>query len=179
MEDVVIVSAVRTPVGRYMGALKSVEAYDLAALVLNAAATRSGIDPGQVDQVIMGQSYQNGEYVNMARMGLLMLPTVFGAAVYQINILLGTLLASFLLGIALVAPDLAGSLAAQGLPGPELIAERLELIDAIGVQPTRKSGISHGLVNLENYEARIETTAAAPATVSISMSTLLMPAIVE
>jgi acetyl-CoA C-acetyltransferase len=71
MEDVVIVSAVRTPVGRYMGALKSVEAYDLAALVLNASVTRIGIDPGQVDQVILGQSYQNGEYVNIARMGLL------------------------------------------------------------------------------------------------------------
>jgi acetyl-CoA C-acetyltransferase len=71
MHEVVIVSGVRTPVGRYMGSLKSVEAYDLAALVLNEAVTRIGIEPRQVDQVIMGQSYQNGEYVNIARMGLL------------------------------------------------------------------------------------------------------------
>ena len=71
MREVVIVSGVRTPVGRYMGALKSVEAYDLAALVLKEAVKRVGIEPWQVDQVVMGQSYQNGEYVNIARMGLL------------------------------------------------------------------------------------------------------------
>ncbi len=71
MRDVVVVSAVRTPVGKYMGMLKSVEAYDLAALVLNAAVKKIGIDPEQIDEVIMGQSYQNGEYVNIARMALL------------------------------------------------------------------------------------------------------------
>ena len=46
-------------------------AYDLAALVLEAAIARAGIPADRVDQVILGQSYQNGEYVNMARMGLL------------------------------------------------------------------------------------------------------------
>lgn len=71
MKEVVIISAVRTPVGRYMGALKSVEAYDLAALVLGEAVKRIEIAPDQVDEVIMGQSYQNGEYVNIARMALL------------------------------------------------------------------------------------------------------------
>jgi acetyl-CoA C-acetyltransferase len=71
MKDVVIVAGVRTPVGRYMGSLKDVQPYDLAALVLNEAVRRAGIDPEMVDQVIMGQSYQNGEYVNVARMGLL------------------------------------------------------------------------------------------------------------
>ena len=71
MHEVVIVSAVRTPVGRYMGSLKTVEARDLAALVLQAAVSRAGIDPTRVDQVILGQAYQNGESVNIARMGLL------------------------------------------------------------------------------------------------------------
>ena len=71
MKDVVIVSGVRTPVGRYMGSLKSVEAYDLAAIVLNEVIRKVGLDAKQVDEVIMGQAYQNGEYVNMARMGLL------------------------------------------------------------------------------------------------------------
>jgi acetyl-CoA C-acetyltransferase len=71
MHEVVIVSAVRTPVGRYMGALKTVEAFDLAARVLDAAVSRAGIDPAWVDQVILGQAYQNGESVNIARMGLL------------------------------------------------------------------------------------------------------------
>jgi acetyl-CoA C-acetyltransferase len=71
MNQPVIISAVRTPVGRYMGALKDVEAYDLAGLVLEEAVKRANIQPDQVDEVIMGQSYQNGEYVNIARMALL------------------------------------------------------------------------------------------------------------
>ncbi len=71
MQEVVIISGVRTPVGKYMGALKTVEAYDLAALVMNAAVQKAGIDPQTVDEVVFGQAYQNGEYVNIARMGLL------------------------------------------------------------------------------------------------------------
>jgi len=71
MKDAVVVSAVRTPVGRYMGALKEVAAYDLGALVLNEAVKRAGVDPAQVDEVILGQSYQSGEYVNIARISLL------------------------------------------------------------------------------------------------------------
>ncbi|MFW5901712.1 MAG: acetyl-CoA C-acyltransferase [Thermodesulfobacteriota bacterium] len=70
-DNIVIASGVRTPVGRYMGGLKTIEAYDLAALVLNEAVRRAGIEPGQVDDVVMGQAYQNGEYVNIARMALL------------------------------------------------------------------------------------------------------------
>jgi acetyl-CoA C-acetyltransferase len=54
-----------------MGALKEVAAYDLGALVLNEVVKRAGVDPGQVDEVILGQSYQSGEYVNIARMALL------------------------------------------------------------------------------------------------------------
>ena len=71
MNHPVIISAVRTPVGRYMGALRDVEAYDLASLVLNGAVQGAGVQPDQVDEVILGQSYQNGEYVNIARMALL------------------------------------------------------------------------------------------------------------
>jgi len=67
----VIISAVRTPVGRYMGVLKDVPAYDLGVLVLNEVIKRAGVDPAKVDEVILGQSYQSGEYVNMARMSLL------------------------------------------------------------------------------------------------------------
>jgi acetyl-CoA C-acetyltransferase len=71
MRDAVIVSAVRTPVGRYMGALRDIPAYDLAALVLDAVLKRCGAKAEEVDEVILGQSYQSGEYVNIARMALL------------------------------------------------------------------------------------------------------------
>ena len=71
MKKAVIISAVRTPVGRYMGALKDVPAYDLGALVFNEVIQRVELNPAQVDEVILGQSYQSGEYVNLARMSLL------------------------------------------------------------------------------------------------------------
>lgn len=71
MEDVFIVSAARTPVGRYLGALREVPTHEMGALVLNEAVKRAGIEPARVDEVIMGQSYQNGESVNIARTSLL------------------------------------------------------------------------------------------------------------
>lgn len=71
MQEVVIASAVRTPIGNYLGALRDVPAYDLTALVLNETVKRGKVDPATVDDVIMGQCYQSGEYVNIARMGLL------------------------------------------------------------------------------------------------------------
>ncbi|MBA7655172.1 Acetyl-CoA acetyltransferase [subsurface metagenome] len=71
MKEVVIISAVRTPVGNYGGGLRRVQAYDLAALVLNEAIKRAKVEPASIDEVIMGQNYQSGEYVNIARMGLL------------------------------------------------------------------------------------------------------------
>jgi acetyl-CoA C-acetyltransferase len=71
MENVVILSAVRTPIGAYGGALRDIPAYRLGAVVLNEAARRAGVEPEQVDDVIMGVAYQNGENVNAARMALL------------------------------------------------------------------------------------------------------------
>ncbi|MFH1169440.1 MAG: thiolase family protein [Chloroflexota bacterium] len=71
MNEAVIVSCARTAVGNFGGALRSVPAYDLGALVLNEAIKRAGLEPGQIDMVLMGQNYQSGEYVNIARMSLL------------------------------------------------------------------------------------------------------------
>jgi len=71
MEEVVILSAVRTPIGRYAGALREVPVHKLGSVVLNEAVKRAKVDPAQVEDVIMGQSYQNGECANGARMALL------------------------------------------------------------------------------------------------------------
>jgi acetyl-CoA C-acetyltransferase len=71
MERIAVVSAVRTPIGAYLGALKDVPAYHLVAAVLNEAVKRARVDPVEIDDVIFGQCYQNGEYVNIARRGLL------------------------------------------------------------------------------------------------------------
>ena len=67
-----IVEAVRTPIGRYGGALASVRPDDLAAAVLRAVVDRAGIDPALVEDVILGCANQAGEdNRNVARMALL------------------------------------------------------------------------------------------------------------
>jgi len=71
MERIAVVSAVRTPIGGYLGALREVPAYDLVAAVLKAAVQKAGVSPEEVEDVIFGQCYQSGEYVNIARRGLL------------------------------------------------------------------------------------------------------------
>ncbi len=73
MSDVVIVQAVRTPVGRHGGALAAVRPDDLAALVIGGVVKRAGIDPALVEEVYMGCANQAGEdNRNVARMGLLL-----------------------------------------------------------------------------------------------------------
>ncbi len=71
MENVVILSCVRTPIGAYGGSLKDVPVYKLGAVVLQEAVKRVNVDPAQVDDVIMGTAYQNGECANGARMAVL------------------------------------------------------------------------------------------------------------
>jgi len=71
MKAVVIVSAVRTPIGNFGGSLRTVPAYDLGALVLDEVVRRAKLEADLVNMVIMGQNYQSGEYVNIARMSLL------------------------------------------------------------------------------------------------------------
>ena len=68
-----IVSAVRTPVGRYGGALARVRPDDLAAAVIKAAVEQSGVDPHDIDDVILGAANQAGEdNRNVARMSALL-----------------------------------------------------------------------------------------------------------
>ena len=61
MRDAVICMPLRTPVGRYGGALKDVDAETLAGLVTQAVIERSGLDPARVDDLILGQGYPSGE----------------------------------------------------------------------------------------------------------------------
>jgi 3-oxoadipyl-CoA thiolase len=69
----VVLSAVRTPIGRYGGALAHVRPDDLAAVAIAAAVERAGIDPGSVDDVYFGCANQAGEdNRNVARMAVLL-----------------------------------------------------------------------------------------------------------
>jgi 3-oxoadipyl-CoA thiolase len=71
--DALILEALRTPVGRYRGALSGVRPDDLAALVIGAVVERSGIDPARVDDVFFGAANQAGEdNRNVGRMAALL-----------------------------------------------------------------------------------------------------------
>jgi len=126
MENVIIASGVRTPIGAYGGSLKDLHVTKYTSLVLNAALARIGLDPGQVDDVIMGQSYQNGECANGARMSLLEagwpeevpgvtldrrccsgLDAVFFGVMMTVNLMIGTITPP--VGLSLfVAQEIAG-----------------------------------------------------------------------
>lgn len=67
MEDVVIVAAVRTPVGKFLGSLADFSAPQLGAMVVREVVRRAGIDPASVDECIMGNVVTAGEGQNPAR----------------------------------------------------------------------------------------------------------------
>ncbi len=73
MSRAVILSAVRTPIGRYGGALAGVRPDDLAAVAVGAAVERAGVDPADVDDVYLGCANQAGEdNRDVARMAVLL-----------------------------------------------------------------------------------------------------------
>src|SRR5437016_5092376 len=71
INEAVIISAVRTPVGRCLGALKSFKATDLGAIVVREAVRRADVKPEDVDEVIMGCVIQAGLGQNPARQAAL------------------------------------------------------------------------------------------------------------
>ncbi|HLZ64120.1 MAG TPA: 3-oxoadipyl-CoA thiolase [Ktedonosporobacter sp.] len=91
MEEAVILSAVRTPIGRYGGVLKDVRPDDLAALVISEAVRRAQIDPASVEDVILGCANQAGEdNRNVARMALLLAGFPVEVAGQTVNRLCGS-----------------------------------------------------------------------------------------
>ena len=67
VRDVVILSAVRTPIGRFGGGLKDVHAAHLGAVAARAAVERAGLTPDQIDEVVFGCARQAGNGPNVAR----------------------------------------------------------------------------------------------------------------
>jgi len=91
IRDAWIVDAVRTPIGRYGGALATVRPDDLAALAIRAIVDRTGIDPASVEDVILGCANQAGEdNRNVARMALLVAGLPVDVAGLTVNRLCGS-----------------------------------------------------------------------------------------
>ncbi len=91
MQEAVILSAVRTPIGRYAGSLKDARPDDLAALVIAEAVRRANIDPASIEDVLLGCANQAGEdNRNVARMALLLAGLPVEVAGQTINRLCGS-----------------------------------------------------------------------------------------
>jgi 3-oxoadipyl-CoA thiolase len=91
MDEAVIVSAVRTPIGKYAGALKDVRPDDLAALTIAEAVQRAGVPKDAIEDVILGCANQAGEdNRNVARMALLLAGLPITVAGQTVNRLCGS-----------------------------------------------------------------------------------------
>lgn len=88
--EVVIVSAVRTPIGSFLGSLQNVSVKELGATVIKAAIQRAGITPDNVDQVIMGNVLQAGSGQNPARQASLAAGVPQEAPAITINMVCGS-----------------------------------------------------------------------------------------
>src|SRR6201981_316714 len=87
MKDVVIISAVRTPIGKFQGGLKSMTAPQLGAIVVKSAVERAGLSAEQVDEVIMGNVVSAGLGQNPARQAALrgcLLPDVAAITINKV-----------------------------------------------------------------------------------------------
>ncbi len=90
-QEAFIIDAVRTPVGRYAGALKDVRPDDLAALVIRSIVERTGVDPRRIEDVILGCANQAGEdNRNVARMAVLLAGLPIEVAGCTVNRLCGS-----------------------------------------------------------------------------------------
>lgn len=85
MRRAAIVSPLRTPVGKFLGSLKTVDAGDLAAIMLKGLVERTGIDPECIDEVVLAQGYANGEAPCIARWAALAAGLPLSVPGYQLD----------------------------------------------------------------------------------------------
>ncbi|WP_345465273.1 acetyl-CoA C-acetyltransferase [Actinoallomurus oryzae] len=128
MRDVVVCSPVRTPVGRYGGALRDVGAAELAATVIRALVERTGIEPGEISDVILGHGYPNGESPAIGRVAALDagLPVEVGG--YQIDRRCGSGLQAVINAVMQVGSGASDAIVAGGaesMSGVEYYADDL------------------------------------------------------
>ncbi|WP_279482082.1 acetyl-CoA C-acetyltransferase [Aureimonas sp. SK2] len=102
-QSIVIVGAARTPVGSFNGAFASVPAHELGAAAITAALQRAGVEPGEVDEVILGQVLSAGEGQNPARQAAMAAGVPKEATAWGLNQLCGSGLRAVALGLQQIA----------------------------------------------------------------------------
>lgn len=97
-DDVVIVSAARTPVGTFNGAFANVPAHELGAVAIKAALERAGIEPARVSEIIMGQILTAAQGQNPARQAAMKAGIPVESPSWGVNMLCGSGLRTVALG---------------------------------------------------------------------------------
>jgi acetyl-CoA C-acetyltransferase len=113
-EEIVIVSAARTPVGSFNGSLSSLPAHALGQVAIKAALERAKVDPGDVDEVIMGQVLPAGQGMNPARQAAMGAGVPIDATAFGINQVCGSGLRAVALGAQQIATGAADIVVAGG-----------------------------------------------------------------
>ena len=113
--DVYILSAARTPIGKFGGALSTTPATDLGAVAIRAAVERSGIAPERIDEAIMGQVLQAGAGQAPARQAALKAGLPDGVSATTINKVCGSGLKAVMMGAAAIRAGDAQVIVAGGM----------------------------------------------------------------
>ncbi|CAH0395002.1 unnamed protein product [Bemisia tabaci] len=112
--DVVIVAAVRTPIGSFMGSLSHLRAHELGSIVIKEALKRADVDAKDVSEVILGQSLQAGQGQNTARQASINAGVPIEAPAWTINMLCGSGLKSIACGYTAIKTGEASIVVAGG-----------------------------------------------------------------
>ena len=127
MSDVFILSAARTPIGKFGGGLSTTPATQLGGIAIRAAVERAGIAPERVDEVIMGQVIQAGAGQAPARQAALKAGLPDGVSATTINKVCGSGLKAVMLGASAIRAGDADLIVAGGMEnmnlGPYLLPE--------------------------------------------------------
>ena len=89
-KEVVIVSAIRTPIGAYKGSLKNIKSHDLGSLVIKEVLYGSKFDKNEIDEVIMGQVLTAGAGQNPARQAAVNAGIPFSKPAHIVNQVCGS-----------------------------------------------------------------------------------------
>ncbi|WP_342430827.1 thiolase family protein [Neobacillus sp. FSL H8-0543] len=168
VSDIVILSAVRTPVGRYGGALKGFNSGQLAELVIKEAIKRAGITAGQVDEVILGEVRQSTQSSNVARVAALMAGVPETAPAFTVNRLCASGLQAVASGAQQIISRQSNIVVAGGtesmsnapiyLRNSRFGGDNLKLVDSnteVGQQPQGGYGSQLGMgITAENVAER-------------------------
>src|SRR6185295_16011276 len=113
-DDIVIVGAARTAVGAFNGALGALPAHELGRAAIKAAMERAGIEPGRVNEVIMGQILTAGQGQNPARQASIAAGIPVESPAWGVNQLCGSGLRAVALGFQQIANGDADIVVAGG-----------------------------------------------------------------